>query len=459
MGGMQQEEVRRGDVELGRSLARRFDNLRGDERRRGSWTASTEAIRPLADDSGVRPILKPIQHLLAEDPSNEAKLKAIVGLERDYIVDSIWYIVQLMDPEQSGTLSPDALVPLMFWLGLSRRRNAVLVAMEMGYGKGPIDVSLMMYNTQFGEVQVRLVEGLRRLARRESLDQLCEFTTDWNRINAWFYSMKVDINSKVDIVEVQNLFARMEVTTDRQALFRFLGFVARSNSTRMHSKMPTTDSTPFSFGRKNNKDYAQRSLSINDFAGMLCRCIVTWCLHRALVIVSPEKVVSRNIVPDIPGFTCVEADEQKVEVASRWTQLQRKIAISLLVNHRFWGRESRHVLASLVPPASAKTCTQLPPEKWLTLFQRVRAQGTASCLPVGDEVDDPDFLLKKASAAADETQYLLDDMEVKRKQLLHHHHHQVGAGHGHERLGADHGHDVLALSSKPRKSLLVGMQA
>merc|ERR1719456_801860 len=79
-----------------------------------------------------------------------------------------------------------------------------------------------------------------------------------------------------------------------------------------------------------------------------------------------------------------------------WTTLQRKIVMSLLVNHRFWGRESRQVLAALNQPALCTFGQNLSPEQWLSLFQRVRAQNMASTFPEGDEVDDPDFLLKRA---------------------------------------------------------------
>merc|ERR1711904_376034 len=82
--------------------------------------------------------------------------------------------------------------------------------------------------------------------------------------------------------------------------------------------------------------------------------------------------------------------------AMMWTTLQRKIGMSLLVNHRFWGRESRQVLAALNQPALCTFGQNLSPEQWLSLFQRVRAQNMASTFPEGDEVDDPDFLLKRA---------------------------------------------------------------
>eukprot|EP00444_Apocalathium_aciculiferum_P038952 CAMPEP_0183522502 /NCGR_PEP_ID=MMETSP0371-20130417/18488_1 /TAXON_ID=268820 /ORGANISM="Peridinium aciculiferum, Strain PAER-2" /LENGTH=128 /DNA_ID=CAMNT_0025721285 /DNA_START=8 /DNA_END=390 /DNA_ORIENTATION=- len=75
-----------------------------------------------------------------------------------------------------------------------------------------------------------------------------------------------------------------------------------------------------------------------------------------------------------------------------WTQLQRKIMVSLLVNHRFWGRESRHVLNSLKPPHANSIGEELTPEQWRCLFERVKAQGLASILPVGNEADNPGFL-------------------------------------------------------------------
>jgi len=338
-----------------------------------------------------------------------------------------------MDPQGNGSVPPDAFVPLMFWLGLTRRRSAALTTMELAFGPGDVDVAAISHLGQYVEVQVRLIDGFRQLARVQSLDQLCEFMTDWSRLREWFYSMRRDPTGHVDVVEVQNLLARMEVTSDRATLFRFLSFVARSGT------------MPGSKGRQGTLE--RRTLGIEDFASLICRCAIAWCLHRTLQLITCTAAPSTTTLgaptpqpqqhqaqttqhktqstksqqdghdsamsakapsPATPlgvkgsvsanevGTAGHEVDEHTAKL--RWTQLQRKIAVSLLVNHRFWGRESRSVLASLHQPDIAMR-EELAPELWLSLFQRVRAQGLASTLPVGQEFEDPGFLRKKAEHA------------------------------------------------------------
>merc|ERR1719245_700450 len=160
----------------------------------------------------------------------------------------------------------------MYWLGLAKCRTSALAALETAFGPGDIEVDTLGSLNHYVEVQLRLVEGLRRLARRESLEQLCEFMTDGDRlrIRTWFCSMRRDSDGHVDIGETQSLFARMEVTTDRQAMYRFLShFKSRSIASA------TTFRAAKSHGQGGQW---QRSFSIEEFASLLCRRIVTWCL-------------------------------------------------------------------------------------------------------------------------------------------------------------------------------------
>merc|ERR1711957_1060547 len=129
--------------------------------------------------------------------------------------------------------------------------------------------------------------------------------------------------------------------------------------------------------------HLRRTFGINDFAALLCRCTIAACLYRTIGMIHPE------INSEAEGEEC------GTSTALRWAQLQRRVLVSLLVNHRFWGRESRNVLHSLKQTATVLG-GDLSPEQWLSLFQRVRAQGMASTLPTGDEADDPDFLRKRA---------------------------------------------------------------
>eukprot|EP00913_Durusdinium_trenchii_P005393 g5028.t1 len=157
--------------------------------------------------------------------------------------------------KRAGYVVADALVPLMFWLGLTKSRTAALETLrtitlkgqipaakaqkwarcnstplgKSGLVRNPnllelIDSGALLVMGEHVEVQMRLVEGLRHLIRRESLEQLCEYITgnNFQRLRAWFNSMRADQFGCVDITQVQSLFARMEVTTDRQTLFRLL---------------------------------------------------------------------------------------------------------------------------------------------------------------------------------------------------------------------------------------------
>eukprot|EP00438_Fugacium_kawagutii_P003727 Skav234631 [mRNA] locus=scaffold1609:4204:9208:+ [translate_table: standard] len=127
--------------------------------------------------------------------------------------------------KRAGYVMADALVPLMFWLGLTKSRMSALETLRMGFGSLQIDTGALLVMGEHVEVQMRLVEGLRHLSRRDSLDQLCEYITgnSFQRLRAWFNSMRSDQFGCVDITQVQSLFARMEGTTDRQELFPLCG--------------------------------------------------------------------------------------------------------------------------------------------------------------------------------------------------------------------------------------------
>jgi len=282
-------------------------------------------------------------------------------------------------------------------LGITRKRSAALMTLELAFGAGDIDTACMRSLARYAEVQIRLIEGLRQLARRESLEQLCEYITDMMRLRTWFHTMKQDTYGHADIVEVQNLFARMEVTSDRQALFRFLSAVVHSNVL----PSATADRTGGS-----NGGLRHRTFGIGDFASLLARCSIAWCLHRTSILLNPAENMPKN--DDGEGPLLAPPIELEREVSMRWVALQRKIIISLLVNHRFWGRESRTVLMSLSQPQFTTLGNQLTPEQWLSLFQRVRAQGIASTLPVDDEGDDPDWLIKKAAVRSSRAVVSLD---------------------------------------------------
>jgi len=366
-----------GEIEQA-TLAHRLDELRsGALPRSGQRPGRPDRRKTPMESSTTHPAQR---SLGAYGAGMELPVDATSPAAASQVPRAWQMLVKMLDPEGSGFVSPEMFVPLMFWLGLTRRRSAALATVEVAFGPGDINVNALLDLTEYMEVQLRLVEGLRRLARRESLEQLCEFMTDSDRLRlrTWFYSMKTDTNG---LVEVQNLFARMEVTPDRQVLFRFLGYVARN---RTSAPGQSAGAAPPSTSRKKAAP-SQRKMGVDDFASLICRCTVTWCLHRTIgLITSPD--------PTSSVFGDFSSDH---DVVFRWTQLQRKIVVSLLVNHSFWGRESRQVLLNLKPPSLAQINDDLTPEQWVSLFQRVRAQGMASTLPVGDEAEDPAFLRKK----------------------------------------------------------------
>jgi len=386
--GMQHDEVfSQSAVESG-NLSQRLDELRWGELRKGAWTNQPERRNPFEKDI-VSPDKQQKDLGAFEAPG---RLLVLAAIDRSSVAagvsdlhgsqDQMDRLIHIMDPEGVGSVAPEMFVPLFFWLGLTRRRTAVLMTLELAFGPGNIDVAGMKKLSKYAEVQIRLIEGLRQLARRESLEQLSEYITDMGRLRTWFHTMKRDTTGHADIVEVQNLFARMEVTSDRQTLFRFLTHIVHS------------DVLPSSWGKKDM--LRTRTFGIGDFSSLLCRCAVAWCIHRTLTILSP----SESWKGDGDGPMMMPAADLDREAETRWVVVQRKIIMSLLVNHRFWGRESRTVLMSLTQPQMTVLGNQLSPEQWLSLFQRVRAQGIASTLPNGDEADDPDWLRKKSTASS-----------------------------------------------------------
>lgn len=275
-------------------------------------------------------------------------------------------MLDVLDPgSQIGSVDADVIVPLMFWLGLTKSRTAAMETLRMGFGQLQIENGTLLVLGDHVEVQMRLVEGLRHLVRRDSTEHMCEYLAgnSFQRPRAWFNSMRADPMGWVDITQVQNLFARMEVTSDRQTLFRFLSYIMENPCPSIaadHREAAAIESKKFSF---------------NGFLSLICRCTTSWVLHRVLVMLMAES--SGALATDL-------------DIANRWIELQRRIMISLLVNHRFWGRESRQVLSALQPPmistAMVEELQELSQEQWNALFQRVRAQGLASVLPQYDGV-------------------------------------------------------------------------
>jgi len=309
--------------------------------------------------------------------------------------EDVQQLLGVMVPEGCGAMQPDLLVPLFFWLGLSKHRAASRALLERAFGPGNIPVALVVGCCRHAEVQIRLVDGLRHLAQRESLEHLCEFMTDKEsfRLRKWFHSMKLDPTGHADIIQVQRWLAHMGIISGRQDLFRFL-----------------SQSEPGGTGPSLAHQSRKRSLAVDEFTRLLCRCTVMWCIQRTLVLLktmstsdsaqpSPSHARRRNTgrgsVVDSDEATTVLAQGTGLsdhDIALRCARLQRIIAVSLLLNQRYWGAESRQVLAFWKPPPAPAAAFELSREQWMALFQRVRAQGMGSILPLGKDAEDPEFL-------------------------------------------------------------------
>merc|ERR1711904_403669 len=213
--GMLQDDGNRRDPEMASmSIARRLDELRNREARKGPWTLPPERVKKQEDRGFKRSAELLLAPTRPKPPAVGAGRHSAEDFER---------LFSLMDHLQTGSVPPDALVPTMLWLGSARRRVAALSVIEFAFGHGDrVDKQDITGLAQHAEVQLRLHDGLRRMARRESLEQTCEFITDKNRLRDWFCSMDRDRYGRVGVEEVQNLFVRMEITTDRKALFRLL---------------------------------------------------------------------------------------------------------------------------------------------------------------------------------------------------------------------------------------------
>ncbi|CAE7358109.1 unnamed protein product [Symbiodinium natans] len=117
----------------------------------------------------------------------------------------------------------------MFWLGLTKSRTASMETLRMGFGSLQIENSTLLVLGDHVEVQMRLVEGLRHLVRRESAEHMCEY-----------------ISGMLSLIRV---VATVTAADPREAA--------------------AIESKKFSF---------------NGFLSLICRCTTSWVLHRVLLL-------------------------------------------------------------------------------------------------------------------------------------------------------------------------------
>lgn len=324
------------------TLRSKLCELRWREHRRGPWAVAP--VRGAAEQHGTegRSFAKERQEEQKETKHKEQ--------------EEVQQLIRLMDRDKTGCVAPDLFVPLMFWMGLARNSRAVDALLSVAFGPLPIDCETLSRTiVQYSEVQLQLVNGLRNRCWRDSPEQLAELLTekDNHTMKTWFSSMRRDQRGMVDPLQVQQLLTRLEVPMDRQTLFRFLHFFL--------SGVEVEKTTS-----KRGPGASERKFSYESFASLICRSVVAVTLHRTTALLS--------------------VSDSDRELAYRWTQLQRKILISILINQRFWGSEARAVLARFQPAGLAN---DISPEQVSLLYQRVRAQGLDSILPEVDGQSGP----------------------------------------------------------------------
>lgn len=339
-------------------------------------------------------------------------------------------LVWLVDPASGSRISPEALTPLMFWLGFARNRRASIAVFEIAFGRGDIGVDKIVELAPYFNVQIQLAEGFKTLARKDSFEQLCAYVTDEQRIQGWWTAMNTDRSGRVELDKIETMLARMQVITMRNSrvLTRFLGHAAalydhtlsdiHDATAAKHLVSSVTNGAGALSQRGHVCQKDKNTYSSHFLKALLCRSVVTCCIVKVLDLMDPWPRAraaggydaSINTGREIYGTTLASASGRHIEeaktgvvdfkVLQRWAQVHRRISVSLMVNHRYWGREGRAVLASLKQPPLA-ICEDFTAQQWKTLFQHAKAQGMASTFPVADEIEDPEFLMKKAQCAVE----------------------------------------------------------
>jgi hypothetical protein len=308
----------------------------------------------------------------------------------DHVAVDLQRICWLMDPDNRCAILPETFVPLMFWLGFSRQRRAALSLLEMAFGVGCIVPMKILDLAPYVDVRISIAETFKEAARRESFDQLCEYITDQSRLRKWWSSMNPDSTGRVELSQFMKWFSRMQVPCSTKVLFRFLSYCASVHSP--HEVPQTRFTFPILYF-------------------VLSRCVVSFFFVKVMDLLDPLKKPRAHggyysLAADGSAQHSLKPDSMQGDSSmfASWAKIHRRIVFSFLVNHRYWGREGKSVMATMAQGSSDHIAIfqDLTPENWFGLFQRVRAQGIASILPQVHESDDPEFLLRKSVSAADD---------------------------------------------------------
>jgi hypothetical protein len=390
-------------------LCRRLENQRWKENRCGKvWTNEPEPL--------PRRVFEPAEQKVSTEKVKRgrpggrqivqltAKTRAQQNAQQTSPHDSIDFelLVHLMDPEEGSKVPPHACVPLMFWLGFARQRQACFAVFEMAFGIGNVPKEKILELEAYLEVQIEIAEVFRTQARKESFDQLCEYITNHENLRVWYSALYPDSRGLVEIGQILKMFMQMDVKVNKKMLYRFISHFTMNYQGNI--SRPSTDAETCL------ADRAQCDFPF--LCTLLSRCVVTSCIVQVLELVNPTASSQSGRVS---GSTGLEASAQsdsaqgassniKVEqdALRRWAQLHRRIVVSLMVNQRYWGREGKITVASLTQTDKLPIFEGLSPEHWVGLYQRVRAQGLASTFPEHDaDYDDPEFLSKRATCAVD----------------------------------------------------------
>jgi hypothetical protein len=213
----------------------------------------------------------------------------------------------------------------MLWTGAAQRHGSAIRVARYCFPSEDFRAHDLSELAEMLQLHVRIYTGLRDFARRISNDQVAEIV-DQTRMRDWYQQCRPSKTGVVTLQALGNLLSDVGVVRagDRRILRRLVMQMRKSTARRTadpfkaHHHAHLEDQTE-------TKDIC---LGFSDVTRLFGRAVVAWTCYRGLQL-------------------CTEA-QRPISTGKQWEELQRKIIVSLLVNHEFWGdRESQHVLVAL----------------------------------------------------------------------------------------------------------------